>query len=113
MGIVSEMLDALGDVCKANKVKTLKSVTVAVGEASMVVPSYLSDCWDASIFDTPFKNTKLIIKMVVADGVCNKCGHTFPIKENDRKCPYCGEIDNFITTTGRDIQIEEVEAVED
>ena len=38
MGIAFQLIDSLRDVCKANKVKKLISVTLTLGEASMVVP---------------------------------------------------------------------------
>lgn len=113
MGIVAQMIESLRDLVSSNNLHSLRSVTVDVGEASMVVPRFLSECWDASIYDTEFKDTKLILNIIVAEGKCSECGTVFKIKENDRKCPHCGATDSFVTVTGRDLEISQVEALDD
>lgn len=110
MGIVFQMMDTLRDVMKQNSIKSLQSVTVNVGEASMVVPSYLSDCWSAAIPNTEFKDTKLLLVMVTAEGKCNQCGRVFPIKKCKQKCPHCGSNNDFVTISGTQMEIASVVA---
>ena len=110
MGIALELIDTLKGVCHDNHVAKLLSVTLKIGEASMVVPDYLRECWDATVADTDFKATKLKITKVVAKGRCNRCGHDFLIAKNDRKCPFCGSQDDFVPISGMDIEIAKIEA---
>jgi hydrogenase nickel incorporation protein HypA/HybF len=109
MGIVIELLDSLRGICKENKVKKLHSVTLTLGEASMVVPRYMSECWDAAVPDTEFKDTKLILETSIAKGRCNHCGRDFEIAKNDRKCPYCGSMNDFIPISGMEVEIKQIE----
>lgn len=110
MGICFQLIDSLREVCHENAVKKLLSVTLQVGEASMVVPRYMMECWDAATGDTEFKNAKLKIVTTVAKGRCNACGHEFEIAKNNRKCPYCGAENNFVPVSGMEVEISEIEA---
>jgi hydrogenase nickel incorporation protein HypA/HybF len=110
MGIAFELIDSLKKICEDNHVKKLKSVTLEVGEASMVVPQYMTDCWSAAIIDTPFVETKLKLKIIKCKGRCNQCGQTFLVAKYDRKCPKCGSENNFTPISGMGIEIAEVEA---
>lgn len=111
MGIVAEIIDELETLCKDNNLTSLKSITVDVGEASMVVPSFLLECWSASIYDTPFKDTEMRINLIESKGKCNECGAIFPIKANNQICPHCGTKNDFVTVTGLGIEIDTVEAL--
>lgn len=110
MGIVYGMFDTLRDIIKQNNITSpLLSVTLEVGEASMVVSSYLQECFDIAKEDTEFKNTKLIQKEVPCIGRCSKCGHEFKVKENDRVCPICHSENDFTPVDGTEINISEVD----
>ncbi len=110
MGIAIELLDSLRGICKDNGLKKLRSVTLTIGEASMVVPRYMSECWDAAVADTEFKETALKIVTTIAHGKCNHCGKTFAIAKNNQKCPYCGTFNDFIPVDGMEMEITQVEA---
>jgi hydrogenase nickel incorporation protein HypA/HybF len=110
MGIVIETLDTLRSVMKDNKIKKLVSVTMSIGEGSMVVNDFFRECWEAAIPDTEFKDTKLKIESVVCNGKCNHCGTVFPIQKNKQKCPQCGAVNDFIPVSGLGIEIKEIEA---
>lgn len=109
MGIAIQLLDSLRGLCKDNDLHKLVSVTLSVGEASMVVPRFMSECWDAAVADTEFKKTTLKIVTVIAHGRCLQCGETFPISQSDRTCPSCGAKNNFIPIDGMDVEITQVE----
>jgi hydrogenase nickel incorporation protein HypA/HybF len=110
LGIAFELIDTLKGVCEKNHIKRLLSVTLKVGEASMVVPDYMMECWEAAVQDTDFKDTKLKMVKTIAKGRCNQCGYGFNIAKNDRKCPHCGAYDDFVPISGMDIEISKVEA---
>jgi hydrogenase nickel incorporation protein HypA/HybF len=110
MGIVFELMDSLKGICKENGVKKLRSVTLALGEASMVVPRYMDECWAAAIPDTEFQDTKLNLAIVTAKGRCNHCGAEFAIAKCQQKCPKCGTFNDFVPISGMDIEITQVEA---
>ena len=109
-GIVYALFDTLRDIIKQNNITSpLLSVTLEVGEASMVVSSYLEECFDIAKKETEFKDTKLIQKEVPCVGRCNKCGHEFNVKENDRKCPCCHSDNDFVPINGTELNIAEVD----
>jgi hydrogenase nickel incorporation protein HypA/HybF len=110
MGIAFELIDSLKKICSENGVKKLKSVTLNLGEASLVVPRYMSDCWTAATLDTDFAKTELKIKIIPAKGRCNECGKVFLIAKHDRKCPKCGSENNFVPISGMEVEIAEIEA---
>ncbi len=110
MGIVFSLMDTLRSVMKENGVSKLKSVTLEVGEASLIVPRFMADCWDAARQKTEFKSTELKMDIVKAEGRCSKCGKAFFIAENNRICPHCGAENDFVTISGMDLNIKEIEA---
>jgi hydrogenase nickel incorporation protein HypA/HybF len=110
MGIAIELIDSLKGICKDNGVKHLRSVTLTLGEASMVVPQYMMDCWNAAVADTDYKDTKLKIVQTVAKGRCNHCGAEFEIAKCKQKCPKCGTFNDFIPISGMEVEISEIEA---
>lgn len=112
MGIVLELMDSLKDVMKENGIAELEQVDLSVGEASMVVPRFFKECWEAARLDTVFKNTKLVIHMKTAHGICLRCGHRFAIKRNKQTCPYCGANNTFNAVDGTELEILSVSAKE-
>lgn len=109
MGLVYGLFDSLRDIIKQNQLTgPLKKVVLDVGEASMVVDSYMMDCWNMAKGDTEFKQTELVLHKIETEGRCNHCGKVFRVKEHDRKCPYCGTYDDFIPVTGLGIEISEI-----
>ena len=110
MGVVFSLMDTLDTLCKENHVKSLKSVTVALGEASLVVPSYLEECWRAATEAGPrYQKTKLVLHLIKAMGRCDKCSKIYPIVEFSRKCPDCGN-DSFTLVDGTQIEITQLVA---
>lgn len=110
MGIVFSLMDTLRSVMKDNNVTELKSVTLEVGEASLVVPRFMEECWDAAKRKSEFAATDLKIVIVKAEGRCNRCGKIFLISDNKRICPHCGAADEFVTVSGTELNIKEIEA---
>ena len=109
MGIAIELIDSLKEICKENGAKHLHSVTLTLGEASMVVPQYMRDCWSAAVADTEYKDTALKIVTTIAKGRCNHCGAEFEIAKCNQKCPKCGTFNDFIPISGMEIEISEIE----
>jgi hydrogenase nickel incorporation protein HypA/HybF len=110
MGIVFSLMDTLRGVMKENHVTQLKSVTLEVGEASLVVPRFMEECWEAARPKTEFAAAELKIEIVKAEGRCNRCGCVFPISANKRVCPQCGGENDFVPVSGMDLSIKEIEA---
>ena len=48
MGLCFELISTLDDLLKREGVSHITSITLDVGEASMVVPRFLLDCWEAA-----------------------------------------------------------------
>lgn len=109
MGLCFELMSTLDDLLKREGVKHITSITLDVGEASMVVPRFLLDCWEAAKADTPYKDCVLKLNLTKAHGRCRECDFVFAIVENDRKCPKCGSVDAFDPVDGMEFEISEIE----
>lgn len=110
MGVVYELMNTLDSLKSEHGLSEIKSVTVGLGEASLVVPKYLTDCWEAATsMDGPYKGVKLKINLIEAMGRCGKCDFIYPIVRNDRHCPKCHS-DSFTLVDGEQIEISTIEA---
>ncbi len=109
MGLCFELMSTLDDLLKREGINHLSSVTLDVGEASMVVPRFLLECWEAAREGTPYADCLLKLNVRKAHGRCRKCGFVFLVADSDRVCPKCGARDDFVTIDGTEFEIVEIE----
>lgn len=82
-------------------------VVVEVGEASTVVPRYLSQCWPAATDGTELVGATLEIERIAARVSCNGCGMVYEYIKNSRRCPSCGAIECTMVS-GQEFNIKEI-----
>jgi hydrogenase nickel incorporation protein HypA/HybF len=109
MGIAFELIDSLKSICKENHLSKISTVTMQLGEASLVVPRYLQECFSAAVDGTSFEGVKLKFETIEAKGRCSKCGTVFGISASGRKCPTCAS-EEWDLIDGSQITIKEVKA---
>jgi hydrogenase nickel incorporation protein HypA/HybF len=91
----------------------IRSIKVAVGRLSGVIPESLEFCFGSVIDDTPLDGAQLEIERIPVKARCSTCNEMFT-KDDDTVyiCPACGSTDlEFIT--GTELKVVEVAIAED
>ena len=110
LGIVFHIIDSLEKVGKENKLRSVSTVTLELGEVSSVLDSYLLDCWRwAADKSELLQRSTLNIEKIPAVTVCEDCGKTYGTVEHGKTCPYCASESTHLVT-GNEINIKEIQA---
>lgn len=111
LGIVFHVIDRIEELAKENELQQVASVTLELGEASGVVPHYLTDCWDWAVKKSEvMKGSKLLIEPLPAITYCEDCEQTYPTIEFGKICPHCQSPHTYLLT-GNECNIKEIEAM--
>jgi hydrogenase nickel incorporation protein HypA/HybF len=111
LGVVFYVIDEIEKVAKENKVKSVNSVTLEIGEVSTVIPSYLMDCWKWAIAKHELlTDCELIIEKIDAVTFCEDCQQTYSTVDHGKICPYCGS-ENTYLLKGSEFNIKEIEVL--
>jgi len=110
LGIVFHVIDTVNAIAAENQVTKVNSVTIEIGEVSLVIPSYFEDCWNWAVKkqETALKDARIIIETLPAVTYCEKCGSTYPTAAHGKTCPHCGS-DKTYLQTGDQFNIKEIE----
>lgn len=102
LGYAVEIVKTLEDYKIQEKLNIIKSVTLDVGEATGIVPSYLLECWDAATLESSFRGCSLHINVIRGKAICRKCDCEFYVTDTHGVCPKCGsdlfDVDNSAYT---------------
>lgn len=108
LGLMFEVIKTVGRIAEAEGVTEVQQITLQVGELSLVIPSYLEDCFPAAIDHKPmFAHTKLEIETVPGMARCDRCGTEFNVVLHEGYCPSCKSFDKTILS-GREFVIKEI-----
>lgn len=111
LGTVVYVIDTVEKIAAENKLTTVGSVTLEVGEVSGIIPSYLSDFWlYARKKSELLKEAELKIETLPAVTFCQDCKQTYPTVEYGKECPNCHSFNTFLVT-GNEYNIKEIEAM--
>lgn len=111
LGTVLYVIRAVEDVCRENDLKTVRSVTLEIGEVSGILPEFLTDCWEWARMKSEYlKDAELKHEMIDAVTVCLDCGEHYPTVKFGKICPSCGS-ENTVLETGNEYNIKEIEAM--
>ena len=112
LGLVFYVIDNVEKLAKENHVKSVKKVTLEVGEVSTVVPSYFRDCFTWAIKKSEYrKNCELDLVIIQGTSYCRDCKETYPTVKYGKECPHCHS-DTTYLVTGSDVMIKNVEVEE-
>ena len=109
LGLCDAVLKTVDGIVKEEKLEGVSRVVLEIGMLSGVVPSFMTDCWQAVIDGTDYAQTELEIETVRGIARCEDCGKEFPVDLEKLKCPDCGGA-RLTPLTGRDLTIKEIEA---
>ncbi|MEG0392832.1 MAG: hydrogenase maturation nickel metallochaperone HypA [Anaerovoracaceae bacterium] len=109
LGIVFEIVKRVETISSQYELtpEDVAIVVLEVGEASSIVPKYLSECWPAAIDGTPFEEVTLQIEEIIATVKCKACGQIYEYLNNDKKCPHCQD-EGCVMVTGQEFNIKEI-----
>ena len=108
LGIVFSIMNTMEDVAKENKLESIQSVTIEVGEVSAVIPEYLTNCWVWARKKKDFLNDcSILVETLPAVTHCGDCGEDYPTVAYGRICPHCGSEKTWLLT-GNEINIKEI-----
>jgi len=94
-----------------NRASGVRSLTVAVGEMTDIVPEYLYKYYPDAVKGTIMEGSELKVEMVPVKIKCGGCGEVYhPDKSNSYACPCCGSSKGRICQ-GRGMEVRELEIV--
>ena len=111
LGTVIYVIEQVEKIAAENKLTSVNSITLQVGEVSAIIPAYLADFWKfARKRSELLKETELKIETLQAITFCQDCGKTYPTMKYAKQCPYCKSYNTFLIT-GNEYIIKEIEAM--
>lgn len=101
--------ESLVELCKEKAGnRTIKEVTVEIGELSGVVPEALEFCFAAYTKETSLEGARLVIERIPAFGYCEACGAKYRLHAHFDPCPGCGGYRVSISS-GEELRVKELE----
>lgn len=111
MAIAQNIIDIVAQEMERNGVEKLKTVYLAVGRMSAVVPEQLRMCFEILTTDHKLSGAKLDIRVVPITYCCGGCGREFTSEGITDSCPFCADMHPEITF-GRELKIESIEVLD-
>ncbi len=110
LGVVFHIIKKVDKIALENNVKSVKSLTLEIGEVSMIVPTYFVDCfnWAKVNRSTYMHDCKLIINEIKAFTKCTSCNKEYETVKYGRICPYCNSNKTFLVC-GNEVLIKKIE----
>lgn len=111
LGVVKHVIDVLKDIAKEQNLSKIGSVTLEIGEVSLIIPEYITDCWqyykkkEALILDAELK-----VEILPAVTICEDCNKTYETVKYGKTCPFC-KSGNTHLVSGNEFIIKEIEAI--
>jgi len=109
LGIVYEVVKVVDNFVKENKLTTVDTIVLEVGQLSQAIPRFLEECFPAAVDGTDYEQTKLEIVQLPAIGKCTECGRSYDIIENRKICPKC-QNETYTIISGEEFNIREIVA---
>lgn len=108
LGIVFHIADSVEKIARENGASRILSVTLEIGQVSLVLPDYLEDCWNWNAAKSDvLKGCKLEIETIHAVTYCEDCGQTYDTVPQGKTCPHCGSGRTYLLT-GDEVNIKEI-----
>lgn len=108
LGIVFHIIRNVKEVALENNALHIDSVTLDIGEVSLIIPSYLEDCWKwACSKEEMMHGCKLIINIIKGVTYCEDCKKTYETVKYGKICPHCRSEHTYLTE-GNEVEIQEI-----
>lgn len=111
IGMLKQTAKIAERYARDNGLTKVESIQIEVGQLSGALPYIFYEYFDYVAKDYPCLNgTKLEIKEVIGEGLCNDCHALFNVYEFEGKCPRCGSQNKKILS-GTDIRLVSITGV--
>jgi hydrogenase nickel incorporation protein HypA/HybF len=107
-GIAQSIMQIVLDEAEKARARSVKIVSLKVGELAGVLPDSLSFCFELLARSTIAEHATLIIEKVPARGRCNQCDRVFLIEHSRYQCEVCGN-SRIELVSGKELQIDRLE----
>lgn len=108
MSIAQSLIEILQEEMARHEATYLRSVRLAVGKLSAVVPEALRFCFGVMTQGTPMEGAQLVIETIPLQALCRGCRETFEVEEYTFVCPRCGGKD-LALQGGQELSVVEME----
>ena len=109
LGIVFNITKQIDEIAKQNKVNSVTSLTIEVGEVSTVVPEYFKDCFEWAKKKTEYlKDCKLNLVVLSALSYCEDCKQTYETVKYGKICPHCKSEHTYLVS-GSEVKMKQIE----
>ena len=109
LGIVFNITKQIDEIAKENKVNSVTSLTIEVGEVSTVVPDYFRDCFEWAKKKTEYlKDCKLNLVVLSALSYCEDCKQTYETVKYGKICPHCKSEHTYLVS-GNEVKMKQIE----
>ena len=93
LGVTFHIMDHVQKVAEENGVSRVNKVVLELGEVSIVIESYLQNCWKwATKKREMFDNCQLVVENLPAISYCEDCKESYSTLQHGKICPNCGNI---------------------
>ncbi len=112
LGVVFHIIKKVDKIAEENNAKSVTSLTLEIGEVSMIVPTYFEDCFNwAKVNRSKYMHTcKLNIVNIKAITKCTCCNKEYDTVTYGRICPFCGSEKTYLVC-GNEVLIKEIEVI--
>ncbi len=107
LGIVYEVIKIVDGFVKENNLTKVDTIVLEIGQLSQAIPRFIEDCYPAAVSETAYKDTKLEIISLPANGKCKLCNEVYNIINHRKICPKCNGED-FTLISGQEFNIKEI-----
>jgi hydrogenase nickel incorporation protein HypA/HybF len=112
LGLINYVVKEATKVAEANHAAKVESVTLAFGEVSGIVTSYLYDYWNWYTKKFPmFDGAKLEVEEIRALTYCGDCHITYDTVKYGKTCPGCGSGRTWLVQ-GNEMMIRSISIVD-
>lgn len=101
--------DILKSVLEYSQGREIKKIVLVIGEMSSVIDESVKLYWELLAENTLAEKAQLEFKRIEGYFICKECGHTFPVKHSDFRCPMCGQQKFRIDEKSKSFYIESIE----
>jgi hydrogenase nickel incorporation protein HypA/HybF len=107
-GVTESIINIVNETAKDNNAKSVKSITLVIGELSSIIDDSVQMYFDALSKGSLCEGAKLIFKRVTAKLECRNCKNVFERVKGNFNCPKCGQLGK-LTDIGKEFYIESIE----
>ena len=108
LSIAQSIIEIVADEAKRNGLQRIIRIKLQVGEFAAVVPDSLTFCFELVSRDTIAAGAVLEIETVGIVARCDKCDHSFDVRDQVFLCPKCGD-PVLELVSGRELSVLSIE----